>query len=135
MKNRISYPFIGFFPAASPWGGCVSESTPPPVLDPVTLEVLNPAYTGGEKIIRPAPRLASLGDQTVGLFWNGKPNGDKVLNRVGELLKERVKDIRIIKFWEPPVNVVPSSWRVATPVKVFEMMAEKSNAIVASSGD
>ncbi len=43
---------------------------------------------------------ASLEGKTVLLRWNGKYNGDKFLNRVGELILQQVKSVKIIKMWE-----------------------------------
>lgn len=43
---------------------------------------------------------STLEGKTVVLRWNGKFNGDNFLNRVAELLTERVKDVKIIKMWE-----------------------------------
>ena len=34
------------------------------------------------------------------LYWNGKPNGDLFLNRIGELLIEKVDNVKVIKAWE-----------------------------------
>ena len=45
-------------------------------------------------------RPASLEGKTVLLRWNGKYNGDKFLIRVGELIPQQVKSVKIIKMWE-----------------------------------
>ena len=42
----------------------------------------------------------SLEGKTVLLRWNGKMNGDKFLTRVGELLTEQAKNVKIVKLWE-----------------------------------
>lgn len=71
-------------------------------------EVLNP-----EGVIKIDPMKinahpSTLEGKTVMLRWNGKHNGDKFLDRVGELLKEKVKDIKVIKSWEvAPETVDP----------------------------
>ena len=46
------------------------------------------------------PHPAGLERKTVVLRWNGKYNGDEFLSRVGELLKQRVKGVRVIRMWE-----------------------------------
>jgi len=46
------------------------------------------------------PHPASLEGKTVLLRWNGKYNGDRFLNRVGELLTQQVKNIKVVKMWE-----------------------------------
>ncbi len=43
---------------------------------------------------------STLEGKTVLLYWNGKPNGDHFLNRVGELLATQGQGIKIIKMWE-----------------------------------
>ena len=34
------------------------------------------------------------------LLWNAKTNGDLFLSRLGDLLAEQVKDVKVIKLWE-----------------------------------
>jgi hypothetical protein len=55
----------------------------------VELEVLNPEGKIIKKGKSLAPRLETLEGKKIGLVWNGKPNGDKLLNEIGDLLKER----------------------------------------------
>lgn len=68
------------------------------------------------------PHPASLGGKTVLLRWNGKYNGDKFLLRVGELLSQQLKNVRIIKMWE----VDPSTAAIS---KNGEMSEEVDNKI------
>ncbi len=71
-------------------------------------EILNP-----EGVIKIEPMKinshpSTLEGKTVMLRWNGKHNGDKFLERVGELLKEKVKNVRVVKSWEvAPETVDP----------------------------
>ena len=46
------------------------------------------------------PRISTLEGKTVVLRWNGKPNGNILLDRIAELLTEKVKDVRIVKAYE-----------------------------------
>ncbi len=46
------------------------------------------------------PHPASLEGKKVLLRWNGKYNGDRFLNRVGELLTQQVKNVNVVKMWE-----------------------------------
>lgn len=50
------------------------------------------------KLVNEHPK--DLSGKTVVLYWNGKPNGDVFLNRVGELITERIPGARIVKAWE-----------------------------------
>ncbi|HWT79331.1 MAG TPA: UGSC family (seleno)protein, partial [Candidatus Methylomirabilis sp.] len=43
---------------------------------------------------------AGLEGKTILLRWNGKYNGDKFLARVGELLTQQVKGVKVIRLWE-----------------------------------
>jgi hypothetical protein len=63
-------------------------------------DLINPEGVVKIKPMELAPRLASLEGKTVALRWNGKPNGDLFLNRIGELLVEKVKGVKIVKVWE-----------------------------------
>jgi hypothetical protein len=50
----------------------------------------------------------TLEGKTVMFRWNGKHNGDRFLNRIGELLAENVKNVKLIKSWEvAPETVDP----------------------------
>ncbi len=63
-------------------------------------ELVNPEGTVVVKPIKMNPHPKSLEGKTVALRWNGKQNGNHFLDRVAELLKEKVKDIRIVKIYE-----------------------------------
>jgi hypothetical protein len=71
-------------------------------------EILNPEGVIKIEAMKVNPHPSRLEGKTVMLRWNGKHNGDKFLERVGELLKERVNDVKIIKSWEvAPETVDP----------------------------
>jgi hypothetical protein len=71
-------------------------------------EVLNPEGVVKIEPMNVNPHPSTLEGKTVMLRWNGKHNGDKFLDRVGELLIEKVKDIKIIKSWKvAPETVDP----------------------------
>jgi len=85
-------------------------------LPPVTLtkeikqewEILNPDGVIKIEAMKVNPHPSRLEGKTIMLRWNGKHNGDKFLERVGELLKERVKDVKVVKSWEvAPETVDP----------------------------
>ena len=61
------------------------------------LEIVNPAGEGASKESALAARSRhSLRGARVGLLDNNKPNADKFLAFVGELLKERCADIQLL---------------------------------------
>jgi len=88
-------------------------------------EVWNPLAEYETPVLAPSPRLADLKGKTVGLFWNGKPNGDIFLEAIGKLLEERFNDIRLIKFWLY-ISVGPENRK---------RMAEQCDAVIAAQGD
>lgn len=63
-------------------------------------ELVNPEGTVVVKPIKMNPHPKSLEGKTVALRWNGKQNGNHFLDRVAELLKEKVKNIKILKIYE-----------------------------------
>jgi len=73
--------------------------------------LINPEGTIQLETVSARPRPKSLEEKTVLLRWNGKHNGDLFLNRIGELLVENVKDVKIVKGWEaiPETNVITSN--------------------------
>jgi hypothetical protein len=65
-----------------------------------TLEVLNPvAQSDGEiNVSGTARRPRSLDGLTVGLLWNSKRGGEIALNKAGELISNRFKDVKVIRY-------------------------------------
>src|SRR3989304_6265805 len=71
-------------------------------------ELINPEGVVKIEPMKLNPHPTSLERKTIMLRSNGKHNGDKFLIRVGELLKDKVKDIKIIYSWEvAPETVDP----------------------------
>lgn len=79
---------------------------------------------------------ASLEGKTVVLRWNGKPNGDKYLTRLGELLAQQVKNVKIIKLWEVDKSTASISKSAEASKQVAEKIAAlKANLVIASQAD
>jgi hypothetical protein len=72
-------------------------------------ELVNPAGVIKITPIKMAARINSLEGKTIGLKWNQKPNGNIFLDRIAELLKEKVPSAKIIKFYEVEPTTVPQS--------------------------
>ena len=83
------------------------------------------------------PHPTSLEGKTVMLRSNGKHNGDKFLIRVGELLKEKVKDLKIIYSWEvAPETVDPITGSHERSKKFAQKLASfKPDLVIASQAD
>ncbi|WP_133725358.1 UGSC family (seleno)protein [Pseudonocardia autotrophica] len=63
------------------------------------MRVLNPtADRYGTDLADLAPRPRSLSSLTVGLLWNGKPNGDVALRAIGSAIEERLHGTRTLFY-------------------------------------
>ena len=89
--------------------------------------VLNPVGEGkiAEKFQGGAP-VKDLSGKAIGLFWNGKHNGDVFLLRIAELLQERFKDTKIVRFDYSFEGVGDA---------VIKEMADKSDIVLGAMGD
>jgi ABC-type Fe3+-hydroxamate transport system substrate-binding protein len=93
-----------------------------------------PGASLGQVQLNPHP--ASLEGKTLVLRWNGKPNGDKLLNSVGDLLTQQVKDVKIIKLWEQDPETAVSSESAEKSVQFAEKVAALSpDLVIASQAD
>lgn len=91
----------------------------------VEWEVLNPVAEYETPILALSPRLEDLNEKRVGLFWNGKPNGDLLLEAIGKLLERRFKNMKTTRY-DLSVSVGPENRR---------RMAEQCDAVIAAIGD
>ena len=79
---------------------------------------------------------STLEGKTVLLRWNGKYNGDKFLSRVGELLIEQVKNVRIIKMWETDKSTAVISKNAEVSEQVAASIAKlKPDLVIAAQAD
>lgn len=82
------------------------------------------------------PHPTSLEGKTVVLRWNGKPNGDKFLTRVGELLGEQVQDVKIVRMWEvDPSTAVSSDGAELSAEIVDKVAAQQPDLVIAAQCD
>jgi len=93
-------------------------------------ELLVPTSPGRVLRTETAVRIKTFDGKRVGLFWNTKPNGDVFLRRVGERLKERFKDVKIVEFLPGKRDAT-----TAAPGIAIKEAAEKCDVVVLSSGD
>ncbi len=63
-------------------------------------ELLVPEGAVIKEPLKLAPRITTLENKTVALRWNGKPNGEIMLNKLAELLKEKIPTVKIVKLYE-----------------------------------
>jgi len=100
-------------------------------------ELINPEGVVKIEPMKLNPHPTSLERKTIMLRSNGKHNGDKFLIRVGELLKDKVKDIKIIYSWEvAPETVDPITGSHERSKKFSQKLASFSpDLVIASQAD
>ncbi|HOG47314.1 MAG TPA: hypothetical protein PLJ35_03815 [Anaerolineae bacterium] len=82
------------------------------------------------------PHPATLDGKTVALRWNEKPNGDKLLTRLAELLAEKYQDVKIIKLWEQAPETAAISKSMEDSQKLAATIAAlKPDLVIASQAD
>ena len=82
------------------------------------------------------PHPATLEGKTVLLRWNGKYNGDKYLSRVGELMAQQVKNVKIIKMWEMDKGTAAISKNAEVSEQVAASIAKlKPDLVIAAQAD
>ena len=86
-------------------------------------EILNPEGVIRIDPMEINPHPATLEGKTVLLRWNGKHNGDTFLDRVAELLTQKIKDVKIIKSWEVAPETVRNTGIREDAVKVTRQLA------------
>ena len=93
--------------------------------DLIQWEVLNPVAMSESALHAGAPRLPDLNRRKIGLFWNGKPDGNVLLDAISKLLLQRFSDIDFIKF----------NLRISVGPENIKLMAESCDGIIAAIGD
>jgi len=82
------------------------------------------------------PHPGDLTGKTVLLRWNGKHNGDVFLNRIGELITEEVKDVKVIKAWEVHPSTKMAEQKSEASKATARMLAElKPDIVIGSQAD
>ncbi len=92
------------------------------------LKVLNPTAGPARGTSGVAPRLATLDDKTIGVIWNGRAYGDRILSEVLDRLKQRYR-VREVLFREKPFlgNIAPEP--------LLAEIAARADAAITGVGD
>lgn len=78
----------------------------------------------------------SLEGKTVLLRWNSKFNGDKVLDRLAELLTQKVPKVKVVKLYQLDPSTVGVSKDMAESLKTAgKIAALKPDIVIASQAD
>lgn len=105
---------------------------------PQEWELINPAGVIEKITVAPAKRITSLDGKTVALRWNGKNNGDVVLNRVAELLQKQFPTVKVIKTYETMAdqNVSKISATQDESMRITKAVASvRPDIVIASQAD
>jgi hypothetical protein len=82
------------------------------------------------------PHPSSLEGKTVLLRWNGKYNGDRYLSRVGELITQQVKNVKVIKMWEIDKSTAIISKSMEVSEQVTAIIAKlKPDLVIGAQAD
>jgi len=77
-----------------------------------------------------------LEGKTVLLRWNGKYNGDRYLSRIGELINQQMKGVKIVKIWEIDKSTAAISKSAEVSEQVAESIAKlKPDLVIAAQAD
>lgn len=99
-------------------------------------EVLNPAGVVDIKPAKPAPRLTTLEGKTIVLRWNDKHNGNNLLDRVAELLKDKVPSANVIKLYDVDKSTIKISGSVKESARIAQVIKGlKADIVIASQAD
>lgn len=89
------------------------------------LEVLNPVGETPSQSFTAAPRPKTLDGKQVGLYWNFKPGGNFALERVGEEIQARFKDVKV-KLYPTPRPI---------PKAALETIKQECDVVIGSTAD
>jgi hypothetical protein len=100
-----------------------------------TLEIVNPVAlaqsdSSAAERVEPAPRRASLDGARIGLYWNGKPQGDVALAHTKIRLAEAYDDVTFVDVFGEKGGLN----RYLSPEQL-EMLARDTDVVVGTSGD
>ena len=102
---------------------------------PQEWELVNPSGVIKQAQVEPAKRITALEGKTIALRWNGKNNGNVVLDHLAELINKRYPSAKVVKtYTDKSLNTISgtpaNSERIAKAVA-----AVKPDLVIASQGD
>lgn len=103
---------------------------------PQEWELINPSGIIKQAQVEPAKRITSLEGKTIALRWNGKNNGNVVLDRIAELMAQKYPNTKIIKTYETDPSLNGISGAASESERVAKAVASvKPDLVIASQGD
>jgi hypothetical protein len=99
-------------------------------------EIINPAGVVEIEQVQLAPRITTLEGKTIVLRWNGKHNGDNFLDRIAELLKEKVPSAKVIKLYEVDKSTIKISGSMAESARIAQVIKGlRADIVIAAQTD
>jgi hypothetical protein len=103
---------------------------------PQVWEIIDPAGAIEKKTAKPAHRLETLEDKTILLRWNFKHNGNHYLDRISELLAEKVPSAKVIKIYERDKSTINQSGSLEDSARLAKVIAAmKPDLVIGAHGD
>ncbi|RPI42870.1 MAG: hypothetical protein EHM59_16800 [Betaproteobacteria bacterium] len=90
--------------------------------------VLDPRLAPGARRVVPAPRLESLTAKRLGILWNNRLGGDRLLKHVGEVLKQRYG---LAEIYFTRKTFIGN----AAPAEIIDDLVARTDAVVVGVGD
>ena len=100
--------------------------------------LVNPAGIIERAAVAPAPRIDSLEGKTIALRWNGKNNGDVVLDRLAALLEKAYPTATVVRTYRTMAdqNVSKISATQEESMRITRAMASvRPDIVIASQAD
>lgn len=99
-------------------------------------EVINPAGTIEFKTAKVASRPTTLEGKTILLRWNFKHNGNHYLDRIAELLAEKVPSAKVIKIYEIDRSTINQSGSLEDSARLAKVIGDfRPDLVISAHGD
>ena len=99
-------------------------------------ELINPEGVVKIEPMQVNAHPSTLQGKTVMLRWNGKHNGDLFLDRIGELIAEKVKEVKIVKSWQVALETADISQNENRSKQFIQKLMEfKPDIVIGSQCD
>ena len=92
------------------------------------LEVFDPTAGPATGKVVMAPRPGTLDGQTLGVIWNGRPYGDKIINAAIDLLRQKYSFKEVVFRKKPFIGNV-------APKEIQQEMIDSCDVVITGVGD
>jgi hypothetical protein len=92
------------------------------------MKLIDPTVPASTRASRRAPALASLDGLTIGLLWNHKANGDKLLTETARLLQSRFGG-KVLPM------ITKTNASAPAPAEMLTNLSPECDYLITASGD